>query len=235
VGAARRQPATTTEQRLTAPACNPAGTSLAMFTDRADAGRQLAELLAEHGVAPDVVLAVPRGGLPVGRAVADALGAPLDIVAARKIGAPSNPELAVGAVASDGTRWLNEGLLDRLGVDETYVERETEREHGNAREKIERYRGDRVPPDLAGRTVLVVDDGIATGATTTACIRQVRGAGGERVVLGVPVAPPDTVERLLREADEVLAVETPPHFGAVGQFYRRFDQVSDEDAAAYLR
>jgi len=206
-----------------------------MFTDRADAGRQLAQLVAEHGVAPDVVLAIPRGGLPVGRAVADALGVPLDIVAARKIGAPSNPELAVGAVASDGTRWLNEALIERLRVDESYLERETERERENAERKIQRYRGDREPPALAGATVLVVDDGVATGATTTACVRQVRGAGAERVVLAVPVAPPDTVERLLGEADEVLAVETPPHFGAVGQFYRRFDQVSDEEAVDYLR
>jgi predicted phosphoribosyltransferase len=206
-----------------------------MFRNRTDAGRRLADVLEDHCVDADVVLAVPRGGLPVGRAVADRLGVPLDVVAARKIGAPSNPELALGAVASDGTAWLNRPLIEKLGVDEAYLDDETAREHEAARRKVERYRGDRPAPELAGRTVLLVDDGVATGATTTACLRQVREAGATRVVLAVPVAPPDAVERLRGEADAVIAVETPPHFGAVGQFYERFDQVPDEEAVAYLR
>ena len=205
-----------------------------MFRDRTDAGRRLAELLVERGVEADVVLGIPRGGLPVARPVADALDAPLDVVVASKIGAPHNPELAVGAVASDGSLWRNDALVDRLGVDEAYLSRERERESEAAREKLERYRGEREPPDLEGKRVVVVDDGLATGATTVAALRQVRAAGADRVLLAVPVGSPDSVERVRAEADEVICAETPPNFSAVGQFYDRFDQVSDEEAMAYL-
>jgi predicted phosphoribosyltransferase len=205
-----------------------------MFRDRREAGERLAALLRANDVAADVVLAVPRGGLPVGRAVADALGVPLDVVVARKVGAPGNPELAVGAVAADGTVWLNESLVADLGLDDAYVEGAVERERTVAEGKLARYRQGRPPLALEGKHVIVVDDGVATGATTTACLRQVRTGGPARVVLAVPVAPPGTVERLRSEADEVLAVETPPSFSAVGQFYERFDQVSDEEAASLL-
>jgi predicted phosphoribosyltransferase len=205
-----------------------------VFEDRSDGGIQLAATLRDRGVEADVVLAIPRGGLPVGRAVADALGVPLDVVVARKLGAPGNPELAIGAVASDGTRWLNDRLVDELGVDGAYVERVTERERSAAEAKVDRYRRGRPPLDLDGERVVVVDDGVATGATTTACLRQVRSAGADRVVLGVPVAPPEAVDRLRSEADEVVAVETPAGFRAVGQFYREFGQVSDEEATTYL-
>jgi predicted phosphoribosyltransferase len=187
---------------------------------RTDAGRRLAAALDAHGVDADVVLAVPRGGLPVGR-----------VVVARKIGAPWNPELAV---ASDGTVWLNESLIGDSGVDGAYLDEQTEREREAALATVERYRGDRAPLDLVGKTVLVVDDGIATGATTTACVKQVTNAGAERVVVAVPVAPPNTLTRLDGEADEVVCVETPPQFGSVGQFYDSFEQVSDERARAYL-
>ncbi|NHN61388.1 MULTISPECIES: phosphoribosyltransferase [Halorussus] len=205
-----------------------------MFKDRTDAGRQLADLLADRDVEADVVLGIPRGGLPVARAVADALGAPLDVVVASKLGAPDSPELAIGAVASDGSLWRNEDLIDQLGVDEAYVERERDAETEAAREKLERYRGTADLPDLADKRVVVVDDGLATGATTIAALRQVRAAGADSVVLAVPVGSPDAVERLRAEADDVVAVETPPHFSAVGQFYRSFDQISDEEAMAYL-
>jgi len=205
-----------------------------MFRDRRDAGRQVAELLEGHDIEPDMVLAVPRGGLPLGRAVADALGVPLDVVVARKIPAPGNPELAIGAVAADGTVWLNDGHVTGLGVDESYLEETTEREREAAARKLARYRGDRPAPDLAGKGVAIVDDGLATGATVRACVRQVQDAGAARVVVAVPVGPPDTVEQLREEADEVVCVETPPHFGAVGQFYDSFPQVSDEEAMGYL-
>jgi len=206
-----------------------------MFENRTDAGRRLAVLLEERDVSADIVLAVPRGGLPVGRAVADILDVPLDIVAARKLGAPGNPELAIGAVASDGTVWLNDDLIDDLGVEDAYLEEAIEQEHAAAVAKVERYREGRPPLDLDGRTVLVVDDGIATGATTTACVRQVENAGAARVILTVPVAPPRAVERLREEVDEVVCVETPANFGAVGQFYDVFEQVSDERAKTYLK
>jgi predicted phosphoribosyltransferase len=205
-----------------------------MFRDRRDAGAELAELVAGHDVDADIVLAIPRGGLPVGRAVADELDVPLDVVVARKIGSPHNPELAIGAVAADGSAWLNEGLIDELGVGEDYVDRKREEEAENARQKAERYRGDRPAPDFEGKSVVVVDDGVATGATAIACLRQVRAGGAERVVLAVPVGSPDTAERLHDEADDVICAETPPHFQAVGQFYDDFGQVSDQEAMTHL-
>ncbi len=205
-----------------------------MFTDRTDAGHRLADVLDGHDIDADIVLAIPRGGLPVGRAVADRLRIPLDVVAARKIGAPWNPELAVGAVASDGAVWLNDSLIDSFGVSDADVEAGIAREREVAREKVDRYRAGRPPLDLRGKTVIVVDDGVATGATMIACLRQVRSGGAARVVAAVPVAPPDTIERLRPEADEVISAETPPHFRAVGQFYRSFEQIPDERAAAYL-
>lgn len=203
-----------------------------MFRDRTDGGEQLADLLREEGVTVDVVLAIPRGGLPVGRAVADALGAPLDVVAARKMGAPDNPELAIGAVGASGAVWMNEDLLDSLAVNEEYVEGERERQAEAAQEKLDRYRGGQ--PDLSGKDVLVVDDGVATGATMIACVREARAADAARVLVGVPVGSPRSVEELREEADAVYAVETPRNFGAVGQFYRVFDQVTDEEAMTYL-
>ncbi|QSG12700.1 putative phosphoribosyltransferase [Halapricum desulfuricans] len=205
-----------------------------MFADRTDAGRRLAGAVVDAGVEADVVLAIPRGGLPVGRVVADRLGVPLDVVAARKLGAPGNPELAIGAVASDGTAWLNDSLIDDLGVADRYVSEQLEREQRRAREKIDRYRGGRPPLDLRAKRVLVVDDGVATGATTTACLRQIADAGADSVVLAVPVAPPGTLEWLRTEADDVICVDAPSDFRAVGQFYATFDQVSDEQARSYL-
>ncbi|HKJ89241.1 MAG TPA: phosphoribosyltransferase family protein [Gammaproteobacteria bacterium] len=205
-----------------------------MFQNRTQAGERLGALLRERQVEADIVLAVPRGGLPVGRAVADAVGVPLDIVVARKMGAPGNPELAIGAVASDGSVWRNEGLIRQLGVDEAYLDRVRREEAENARNKFDRYRGDRPDPDLHGKTVLIVDDGVATGATTVACIRLAHAQGAARVVLAVPVAPPESVHRLEQEADAVVAMETPEWFMAVGQFYTEFGQVSDEEAMRYL-
>jgi len=205
-----------------------------MFQDRADAGEQLADLLQSEGIAPDVVLAIPRGALPLGRVVADRFGVPLDVVVASKIGAPHNPELAIGAAASDGSVWRNEEIIDHVGASDDYVEREAETEAANARQKLEQYRGEAQPPDLAGKAVLLVDDGVATGATMRACIRQASAAGADRVVVGVPVGPPDSLADLEREADAVYAVERPRNFRAVGAHYQSFGQVSDEEAVTYL-
>lgn len=202
------------------------------FDDRTDAGERLAALLEEREVAADRVLAIPRGGLPVGRAVADALDLPIDVVVARKIGAPDNPELAIGSVGADGSRWLNEALLERLAVPEEYVERRAAHEASVARKKRARYRDG--PADHAGEAVLIVDDGIATGATTLACVRQARAEGASRVVLAVPVAPPGAVADLEGATDEVIALLMPEEFGAVGRFYRSFGQVSDAEALAHL-
>jgi predicted phosphoribosyltransferase len=204
------------------------------FRNRIDAGQRLADALEERDVDADIALAIPRGGLPLGREVADALGVPLDIIVASKVGAPGNPEYAIGAVASDGSAWLDERAIERTGATDEYVEREREREAEYAREKAERYRGDRDGPDLAGKTVLVVDDGVATGSTAIAAVRLARAKGAERIVVAVPVGPPSTVDDLEAEADEVVCPLTTPTFSAVGQFYENFEQVTDEEAMAYL-
>ncbi|GAB3676590.1 phosphoribosyltransferase [Halopiger thermotolerans] len=205
-----------------------------MFDDRTEAGDRLAAELERRGVEADVVLGIPRGALPVARPVADALGADLDVVVARKMGAPNNPELALGAVASDGSVWYNDDLIDRLGVSDDYLEEIREEEAQNAAEKADRYRDSPGLPSLEGKRVLVVDDGVATGATATACLRQVRAADADSVALAVPVGSPQSVAELEREADEVIALETPENFRAVGQFYREFGQVTDEEAIGYL-
>ncbi|MFC6987738.1 phosphoribosyltransferase [Haloplanus sp. GCM10025708] len=204
------------------------------FKDRTEAGTQLGEALREREIDVDIVLAIPRGGLPLGRAVADVLDAPLDIVVASKIGAPGNPELAIGAVASDGSVWRNEEAFRGTRSNEEYFEREREKEAENARQKADRYRGGRSEPDLTGKTVAVVDDGVATGSTVRACLQMLRKTDAHRVVLAVPVGPPDTVHELQELADEVICLKTPSSFMGVGQFYERFDQVSDEEAMAYL-
>lgn len=205
-----------------------------MFQNRQEAGKKVAEALEEQGVEGGVVLAIPRGGLPLGREVADALGAPLDIVVSKKVGAPHNPELAIGSVASDGTVWRNEDLIEELGVEEEYIREESERVAEMAREKLRKYRGDAGGPELEGKNVIIVDDGVATGATAIACIRQVKEAGAAKTVLAVPVGSPDRIDVLRDEADEVVVVETPARFGSVGQHYRTFGQVSDEEAMEYL-
>lgn len=204
-----------------------------MFDDRTDAGERLGDRLRDEGVEADLVLAIPRGGLPVGRTVADALSAPLDVVVAKKIGAPFNPELAVGAVAPDGPAYYNEDILARFSIPDTELEARTEAARAAAREKRDRYRADREPLDLAGKRVVIVDDGVATGATMTACVRSVREDAAE-VIVAVPVGSPETVERLRAEADAVHALETPGGFMAVGQYYADFEQVQDEEAMTYL-
>ncbi|SDZ76284.1 Predicted phosphoribosyltransferase [Haloplanus vescus] len=205
-----------------------------MFEDRAEAGERLAATLADRDIGADLVLAIPRGGLPVARPVADRLDAPLDIVAAKKLGMPGNAEFAIGAAASDGSVWLNDDIIDRHDIDESYLDQERTRAAETAREKIDRYRGARDPPEMAGKTVVVVDDGVATGATARACLRQVRNAGAERVVLAVPLGPPDSLRDLESAADAVVAVAEPQPFNAVGAHYRTFGQVTDEEAMAYL-
>lgn len=205
-----------------------------MFADRTDAGERLADRVASEGIEADVVLAIPRGGLPVGRAVADRLGAPLDVVVAVKVGAPGNPELAVGAVAGDGSVWTNDDLVARLGVDDEYLKREQANRQAAASQKVRQYRGGDPLPPLAGKRAVIVDDGLATGATALACVRQVQAAGAEAVVFAVPVASPESAARVREEGATVIAVDTPEVFGAVGQYYRDFRQVRDAEALSYL-
>ena len=204
------------------------------FTDRTDAGEQLADRLDETGVAVDLVCAIPRGGLPVGRAVADRLGVPLDVVVASKLGAPSNPELAIGAVAGDGSHWLNDELVDKLAVSQSYIDSELDTEVAVARQKVADYRGGDPLPAVEGKHVALVDDGIATGATAIACLRQLQAADAAEVILAVPVAPPSARAELRDEADRIVIVDEPRPFGAVGSHYRDFGQVSDSEAIELL-
>lgn len=204
-----------------------------IFHDRLDAGRRLADALKEHAGPDAVVLAIPRGGVIVGEVVAATLGVPLDVVVPRKVGAPGNPELGLGAVAP-GVRVLDPWLIERLGVSEEYLEREIAAEEAETVRRLQAYRGDRPPLDLTGKTAIVVDDGVATGGTAVAALRWARAQGAATVVLAVPVAPPQTIQRLSHEADEVVALATPEPFFAVGEWYRIFDQTSDDEVLAAL-
>jgi putative phosphoribosyl transferase len=203
------------------------------FADRAEAGRGLADALERFRDDTPVVLAIPRGGVVVGAEVARRLGAPLDVVVPRKIRAPGNPELGLGAVAH-GVRVLDEVLISRLGVTASYVEDETSRQIGEIERRERVYRRDRPATIVRGRPAIVVDDGIATGGTALAALRWTRSQGPSRVVLAVPVAPRATVRRMEREADEVVVLATPEPFLAVGEWYARFDQTSDEEVIRLL-
>ena len=204
------------------------------FADRREGGARLAEALRRFAPERPVVLGIPRGGVVVAAEVARALDAPLDVVIPRKVGAPGNPELGLGAVAP-GVRVLDERLIRDLGVSSEYLEREIEAQEREIERRSAAYRGDREPVEIAGRTTIVVDDGVATGGTAAAALRWARHAGAARVVLAVPVAPRQALAALSREADEVVVLATPEPFYAVGQWYDRFDQVSDEEVVRLLR
>jgi len=205
----------------------------APFRNREEAGRRLGERLSDLRGDDVVVLGIPRGGVEVAAVVADALGAPLDVVIPRKVGAPRNPELGLGAVAGDVVV-LDDRLIEALAVDANYLRREIEQQRREIERREALYRGGRPPLDLAGRTVIVVDDGVATGGTAAAALRWAGARGAAKVVLAVPVAPPDAVRRLARDCDQVISLATPSHFYAVGQWYDDFAQVPDERVVELL-
>ncbi|AUG46022.1 phosphoribosyltransferase [Haloarcula taiwanensis] len=204
------------------------------FANRQAAGNRLGEALRERDIEVDIVLAIPRGGLPVGHPVADALDVPLDISVAKKIGAPNNPEYAIGAVAADGSVWLNSDVINRREIPSDYVANTRSEMAETARQKAQRYRDSKSSLSLTGKRVCLVDDGVATGATARACIEQIRQADPERLVLAVPVASPRAISDLKALVDEVICLEVPSEFRAVGQYYEQFEQVSDEAAMSYL-
>ncbi|MEU6791752.1 phosphoribosyltransferase family protein [Nonomuraea wenchangensis] len=203
-----------------------------LFADRAEAGRRLAERLLD--VHDPVVLALPRGGVAVAAPIARRLGVPLDVLVTRKIGYPRQPELGVGAVAEGGEPVFDRTLLRRLGMTPESVADVVEQERRELARRVRVYRGDRPLPALAGREVIVVDDGLATGGTARAALRAVAAAGPARVTLAVPVGTLSTVESLRHEADEVVALLTPVDFRAVGQWYVHFEQLSDADVLELL-
>jgi predicted phosphoribosyltransferase len=200
------------------------------FRNRTDAGRQLAEKLAAYANQPDVlVLALPRGGVPVGFEVAHALGAPLDVFLVRKLGVPGYEELAMGAVATGGLRVLNDDIVRGLGIREIEIDAVVARELQELARRARLYRGDRPPPDVGGRTMILVDDGLATGATMRAAVQALRQQLPARIVVAVPTASPDTCEALRAEANDVICAMTPEPFIAVGHWYDDFTQTTDDE------
>ena len=207
-----------------------------IFRDRSDAGRRLGAKLAERY--PDggklVVLGLPRGGVPVACEVAAALGAPVDVLVVRKLGVPFNPELAVGSIASGGITVFNSGILDELGLGEDDLAPIIERERRELERRERVYRHGRALPDLAGKTVILVDDGAATGATMQAGVEAVRKLKPRRIVVALPTSSSEAAVRLQAAADEVVALSIPEYYFAVGSWYEVFDQLSDGDVADWL-
>jgi len=205
------------------------------YVDRDEAGRALAAELGRYrGDARAVVLALPRGGVPVGFGVAQALGLPLDVLVVRKLGLPMQPELAMGAVASGGALVLNEDVLRYLPPGSDALERVKARELAELARREQTYRSGRPALDLRGKTGILVDDGLATGATMEAAVRALRSLHAARVVVAVPVASPEARERVAQHADEVICLQTPVYFSAVGQWYENFGQTSDEEVRRLL-
>lgn len=204
------------------------------FHDRRDAGRRLAALLLPLAPEHPVVVGLPRGGIPVADEVATALQAPLEILAVRKLGAPHNPEYGIGAIAEDGTRVFDPEALAVLGINGGVLESIVARETVELRRRVAAYRADRPSVELRDRTVVVVDDGVATGVTDTAALRAISRLAPRQLVLAVPVCAPDSAARLREEADEVICLIEPQLLYGVGQWYRDFSQVSDEEVISVL-
>jgi predicted phosphoribosyltransferase len=205
------------------------------FPNRTEAGRLLAEKLINYAGRDDViVLGLPRGGVPVAFEVAQRLSALLDVFIVRKLGVPGFEELAAGAIASGGVRVLNEDVTRAIPHAEEMIEAVTVRETAELERREQIYREGRPPPQLRGRIVILVDDGLATGATMRAAVKALRQRGAAKIVVAVPVGPPDTCREIEQEADETICLSTPPFFQAVGQYYEDFSQTSDEDVRELL-
>lgn len=204
------------------------------FRDRRDAGQRLASLLDGYAQSDAVVLGLPRGGVPVAAEVAERLGADMDVILVRKLGLPGHEELAMGAIASGGAVVLNDELMAQLPVDPATVEAVRQREQQELERREQAYRNDRPMPELRGREVVLIDDGLATGSTMRAAVAALRRYGPDRIVVAVPVAPPETVAVLEHEADEVICLLTPTPFYGVGFWYDDFSQTTDDEVRALL-
>jgi len=205
-----------------------------LFTNRTDAGKQLSSVLKNVGKNA-IVLAVPRGGVVVAFEIAHALNIPLDVIITKKIGAPDNPELAIGAVAEDGTYLLDNSLVEMLGVPQNYISAEVERQQAEIKRRLKTYREGAPTPEIKAREVILVDDGVATGSTLKAALRSLRNRGAKPVTVAVPVGPADTVRELQREADRAVCLSTPEPFYAIGEFYEDFEQTTDEEVIELLK
>jgi putative phosphoribosyl transferase len=206
-----------------------------LFRDRADAGRKLAARLRPYAGRDDVlVLGLPRGGIPIAYEVARALGAPLDVFVVRKLGVPGQEELAMGAIATGGVRVVNRDVVDALHIPPDVLDRVAAQELRELERRERSYRGDRPEPHVAGKTVILVDDGLATGSTMRAAVAALRAQDPARVMVAVPVAAPSTCEELRREVDDIVCLATPEPFLAVGRFYDDFSQTTDEEVRELL-
>jgi putative phosphoribosyl transferase len=212
----------------------PFGARQSRFNDRRDAGRQLAARLLRLGDEAPVVVGLARGGIPVAAEVATALGAPLEVLAVRKLGAPHNPEYGIGAIVEDGTRVIDPEALSVLEIDNALLDSLVARESAELRRQVSAYRGKRQPRSLQGRSVIIVDDGVATGITDTAALRSIRHQGPRRLRLAIPVCAPDSLVRLQGEADEVVCLVAPSLLRGVGQWYEDFSQVTDQEVISAL-
>jgi len=206
---------------------------MAYFANRVDAGKRLAAEL-ENFAGNAIVLAIPRGGVVVGYEIAKELNLPLDVIIPRKIGAPDNPELAIGAMTEDGTIILDENLVSYIGVSQDYIKEESDQQKNEIKRRLNLYRGNEPYPSLQGLNVILVDDGIATGSTMKAALSSVRNRGARTVTVAVPVGPPSTIKELKKHADKVVCLYTPEYFEAIGQFYVDFNQTSDEEVIELL-
>jgi predicted phosphoribosyltransferase len=206
-----------------------------VFQDREDAGRQLAKRLEAFKGENPIVLGLPRGGVVVAFEVARALGVPRDVQVARKLGAPSNPELGIGAIAPGSVRVLDDYAIRVLGLHQDEIEQITAEEELELDRRLRLFRGDQPALHLTGRTVILVDDGLATGVTARAAVRSLRRQAPERLILAVPVSSPETAASLREEVDVLVVLSTPENFHAVGQFYRNFQQTSDDEVLRLLK
>ncbi len=204
------------------------------YLDRTDAGKKLALALRDYKGKDALVLALPRGGVVVAYEVARELDAELDVMIVRKLGAPYNPEYGIGAIASGGVRYLDAKAIAALHVTPEYIQSIEQQERAELKRRSLRYRGDRPQPQIESRVVILVDDGMATGGTARVAVRALRQANPAKLVLAVPVAPPDTVAALADDVDEIVCPETPLGFSAIGQWYQYFEQSSDEEVIELL-
>lgn len=208
---------------------------MAYFSDRVEAGKRLASAMRDFAGKNGIVLAIPRGGVVVGYEIAKALNLPLDVIIPRKIGAPANPELAIGAMTEDGTIILDDNLITYLGVQRDYIKAESERQKHEIERRLKLYRQNEPYPSLKGLDVVIVDDGIATGSTMKAALASVKNRGASTVTVAVPVGPPSTIKELKKQADRVVCLYTPEYFQAIGQFYTDFNQTTDEEVIQLLK